>query len=203
MQAELVGQMQAQMKSMSMDDLNAARDRLGPNKDILSNGMQVMSNPNVTYPRHDGGGCRSVPSAPGGPLPNDGVLPGDTGALPDGVQNTLNQRGDFIGPPDPRAGYPGSQTVDGKARRTRAANNMKNLADIVGDGDPRFQQGTHLDREMMSNAKEWLAHKRVRTAGRKSTGAMTSWSGCSTPPAATPSSITTCSPPTRTSCRTC
>ncbi len=157
-QAELVGQMQAQMKPMSMDDLNAARERLGPHEDILSNGMQVMSNPNVTFPRHDGGGMQTVPSAPGSPLPNDGVLPGDTGALPDGVQNTLNQRGDFSGPPDPRAGYPGSQPVDWEgAERTRAANDMKNLADIVGDGDPRFQQGTHLDREMMSNAKEWLA----------------------------------------------
>ena len=157
-QAELVGQMQAQMKPMSMDDLNAARERLGPNKDILANAMQVMSDPDVTYPRHDGDGLQVVPSTPGGPLPNDGVLPGDTGALPDGVQNTLNQRGDFSGPPDSRPGYPGSQPVDWEgAERTRAADSLKNLADIVGDGDPRFQQGSHLDREMMSNAKEWLA----------------------------------------------
>ncbi|MGH3643120.1 MAG: EspA/EspE family type VII secretion system effector, partial [Mycobacterium sp.] len=158
LQAELVGQMQAQMKPMSMDDLNAARDRLGTNKDILSNAMQVMSNPNVTFPRHDGDGSQVVSATPGGPLPNDGVLPGDTGALPDGVQNTLNQPGDFSGPPGSQAGYPGSQPVDWEgAERTRAANDMKNLADIVGDGDSRFQQGSQLDREMMSNAKEWLA----------------------------------------------
>lgn len=157
-QAELVGQMQAQMSDMSMNDVNAARERLGENKDVLTNAMQVMSNPNVAYPRHDGDGLQVVPSTTGGPLPNDGVLPGDTGALPRGVQDTLNMRSDFDGPPDPRPGYPGSGPVDWEgAERTRAADGMKNLADIVGDGDPRFQQGTALDREMMSNAKDWLA----------------------------------------------
>jgi hypothetical protein len=124
---------------------------------VLTNAMQVMSNPNVEYPRHDKGGTQVVPSTPGGPLPNDGVLPGDTGALPAGVQEVLNERGDFNGPPSPAAGYPGTQTDYEGAERQRAADNMKNLADIVGDGDQRFQQGTALDREMMSNAKEWLA----------------------------------------------
>lgn len=156
-QAELVGQMQAQMSDMSMADVNAARDRLGDERSVLTNAMQVMSNPNVEYPRHDKGSTQVVPSTPGGPLPNDGVLPGDTGALPDGVQQVLNERGDFNGPPNPSAGYPGTQTDYEGAERQRAADNMKNLADIVGDGDQRFQQGTALDREMMSNAKEWLA----------------------------------------------
>jgi hypothetical protein len=156
-QAELVGQMQAQMSDMSMAEVNAARDRLGDQRDALSNAMQVMSNPNVEYPRHDGDGPQVVPSAPGGPLPNDGVLPGDTGALPAGVQQVLNERGDFNGPPAPAVGYPGTQTDYEGAERQRAGENLKNLADIVGDGDPRFQQGTALDREMMSNAKDWLA----------------------------------------------
>lgn len=159
-QAELVGQMQAQMSGMSMAEVNAARGRLGDKRDVLSNAMQVMSNPNVEYPRHDGDGSQVVPSTPGGALPalpNDGVLAGDTGALPDGVQQVLNERGDFNGPPDPAAGYPGTQSDYEGAERQRAADNLKNLADIVGDGDARFQQGTTLDREMMSNAKEWLA----------------------------------------------
>lgn len=156
-QAELVGQMQAQMKPMSLADLNAARERLGDNKNILINAMHVMSDPDVTYPRHDGDGAQIVPSGPGVPLPNNGVLPGDTGALPDGVQAVLNERGNFLGPPDPSVGYPGSQTDLEAPQREAAANNMKNLADIVGEGDPRFQQGSQLDREMMANAKEWLA----------------------------------------------
>jgi hypothetical protein len=156
-QAELVGQMQAQMSAMSMAEVNAARDRLGDKRGVLTNALQVMSNPNVLYPRYDGDGSQVVPSAPGGALPNDGVLPGDTGALPDGVQQVLNERGDFNGPPDPAAGYPGTQSDYEGAERQRAADNLKNLADIVGDGDSRFQQGKALDREMMSNAKEWLA----------------------------------------------
>ena len=73
-QAELVGQMQAQMKSMSMSDLNAARERIGENKGILANAMQVMSDPDVTYPRHDGDGPQIVRSGPGVPL-NNGFLP--------------------------------------------------------------------------------------------------------------------------------
>jgi hypothetical protein len=48
LEAELVGQMQAQMKPMSMDDLKAARERLGPHKNILANAMQIMSDPDVT-----------------------------------------------------------------------------------------------------------------------------------------------------------
>ncbi len=156
-QAELVGQMQAQMSGMSMAEVNAARDRLGDKRGVLTNALQVMSNPNVQYPRHDGDGSQVVPSTPGDTLPNDGVLAGDTGALPDGVQQVLNERGDFNGPPGPAAGYPGTQSDYEGAERQRAADNLKNLADIVGDGDSRFQQGTALDREMMSNAKEWLA----------------------------------------------
>ncbi|MBU8811571.1 hypothetical protein KL953_22055 [Mycolicibacterium goodii] len=155
-QAELVGQLQAQLKPMSLDELNVVRERLGPHKDVVANAMQVMSDPDVSYPRHDGDGPQIVSDYPGAPLPNRGVLPGDTGALPDGVQAVLNQRGDFLGPPDPGAGYPGSRPdLEGSARH-EAETGLRNLADIVGEGDPKFQQGSQLDREMMSNAKEWL-----------------------------------------------
>ncbi|OKH68267.1 hypothetical protein EB73_16350 [Mycobacterium sp. SWH-M3] len=152
-QAELVGQMQAQMKPMSMEDLKEARKNLGPHRDILANAMQVMSDPDVKYPRHDGDGPQIVIP---GHIPNDGVLPGDTGALPDGVQAVLNQKNDFLGPPTNSVGYPGSQLDVEASARVAAANNLKDLADIVGDGDPRFQQGSHLDREMMADAKGWL-----------------------------------------------
>jgi hypothetical protein len=155
--AELVGQLQAQMKPMSLDDVNAARERLGDNKSVLSNALQVMSNPNITYPRHDGEGLEVVPSNPQAGLPSRSVEPGNSGALPDSVQRTLNLGGDFDGPPGPQAGYPGSAPVDhdGGPRR-EATDGLATLATIVGDGDTRFQQGTELDRGMMNSAKEFL-----------------------------------------------
>ncbi|MGV0743581.1 TPR repeat region-containing protein [Mycolicibacterium sp. XJ870] len=166
-QAELIGQLQAQMKPMSLADLNAARERLGPHKNILPNAMHVMSDPDVTYPRHDGDGPQVVTP---GKIPNDGVLPGDTGALPDGVQAVLNERGDFLGPTAPVVGYPGSQADLEAAERHAAAGNLKNLADIVGEGDSKFQQGSQLDREMMSNAKEWLAAQEAPGGGQEHWG---------------------------------
>ncbi|BBY31272.1 EspA/EspE family type VII secretion system effector [Mycolicibacterium sediminis] len=171
-QAELVGQMQAQMSDMSMDEVNAARDGLGEHRDVITNAMQVMSNPNVEYPRHDGDGTQVVPTTGGYPLPNDGVLPGDLGALPDGMQQALNEKSSFSGPTGPGVGYPGSNgpTDFEASAREHAANSMKNLADIVGDGDPRFQQGTALDREMMSNAKDWLASQEGPTGKQEHWG---------------------------------
>ena len=157
-QAELVGQLQAQMKPMSLNDLNAARERLGDDKSMVSNALQVMSNPNVTYPRHDGEtGVDLIPPAPGVPLPNRAVLAGNRGALPDSVQRTLDLGGNFDGPPAPQTGYPGSAPVDydGGSRR-EATDGLTTLANIVGDGDTRFQQGTDLDRGMMNSAKEFL-----------------------------------------------
>lgn len=140
LQAELVGQMQAQMKSMSISDLNTARDKLGPHKDILSNAMQVMSDKDVSYPRHDGDGPQIV--GPGS-LPNDGVLPGDSGALPDAVQRALNNadRTQLAGMAGPDAS---SAPVS-----LRYADDLKAIAEIVKDGDPKFQSGTELDRQIL------------------------------------------------------
>jgi hypothetical protein len=157
-QAELVGQLQAQMKPMSLDDLNAARERLGDDKSMVGNALQVMSNPNVSYPRHDGDrGIDLIPTIPGEPPSNGVVLPGDRGALPDSVQHTLNLGGNFDGPPGPQAGYPGSAPVDyDGSRRQEATEGLTTLSNIVGDGDARLQQGSELDRGMMNSAREFL-----------------------------------------------
>ena len=154
-QAELVGQLQAQLKPMSMEDLVAARDRLGPNRGIIANAMQIMSNPNVVYPRHDGDGAQIV--SPTGPLPNRGVLPGDRGALPDGVQATLREGGIMVGPLNLPTDHPSPEMDIANQRRELAEYHMNLLTGVVSDGDSRFQQGTELDRGMMASAKQWLA----------------------------------------------
>lgn len=140
LQAELVGQMQAQMKHMSISDLNAARDKLGSHKDILVNAMQIMSDKDVRYPRHDGDGPQIVTP---GRLPNDGVLPGDSGALPDAVQRALSNSDSTQ-----LAGMPGP---DGSSAPVslRHADDLKAIAGLVKDGDPKFQTGTELDRQIM------------------------------------------------------
>ncbi|WP_276823028.1 EspA/EspE family type VII secretion system effector [Mycolicibacterium mageritense] len=150
LQAELVGQMQAQMKPMSMEDIDKTREKLGPHKDILSNAMQVMSDPDVIYPRHDGDGPQVVTP---GKIPNDGVLPGDQGALPDGVQAALKAELDLSGP----AGGSGrTHPYETPFGQTHAAQELKALAGIISDGDPRFQQGSALDRALMARADDIL-----------------------------------------------
>lgn len=133
-QAELVGQLQAQMKPMSMAELKAARERLGPHKDILINAMHIMSDPDVTYPRHDSDGPQIVTP---GLITNDGVLPGDRGALPDGVQQFLNKT-----PISLEEGHPTTVALHNRQ-------DLKLLTSMVADGDARFQQGSYLDAGLM------------------------------------------------------
>lgn len=158
-QSELVGQMQNQMKDMSMSDLTGLRDKLGDNKSILGDAMQVMSDPDVKYAHKDPTGLL---------IPGEGGwVPGGGSDLPKGVQDTLNAKADFQGPSDPSVGYPGSGAgTDMEASaRADAAKNLTSLADIVGDGDSRLQQGSALDHEMMARGKDWLAAEGNETWG--------------------------------------
>jgi EspA/EspE family len=147
LQSETVGQMQSQMRNMSMSDLNAARDRLGNNKSILSDAMQVMSDPDVNYAHKSGAGLM----IPG----QDGWLPGGGTDLPTGVQDTLNEKLHLVGPAEGTT--PGrAQPVNIPFADTPGAHNLSALADIVGDGDPRLQQGSALDHGLMSRAGDVL-----------------------------------------------
>ncbi|GLP74169.1 hypothetical protein TUM20983_12790 [Mycobacterium antarcticum] len=159
LQSELIGQMQNQMKDMSMSDLTGLQVKLGDDKGILGDAMQVMSDPDVKYPHQSGAGLL----VPG----RDGWLPGGGSDLPSGVREALSVNGDFLGPSDPSVGYPGSGAGTDLEAGTRgdAARNLTALADIVGDGDSKFQQGSVLDHEMMARGKEWLAAEGNQTWG--------------------------------------
>ena len=141
-QAELIGQMQAQMKKMSLDDLNTARDKLGPHKSILANAMQVMSDPDVRYPRHDKNGPQVVIP---GQIPNYGILPGDTGALPDDVQYALAHADDV-----------GHTTGPDVQKYFAQGKDLDKIAALVQDSDPRFQHGTELDRQLLVAADKQM-----------------------------------------------
>jgi hypothetical protein len=159
LQSELVGQMQNQMHDMSMSDLSGLRNKLGDDKSILGNAMQLISDPDVKY-AHKGGAGLLIPG-------QDGWLPGGGSDLPKCVQDTLNANANFVGPSDPSVGYPGGGAgADLEASaRGEAAHNLTSLADIIGDGDPQFQQGSTLDHDMMARGKEWLASEGNETWG--------------------------------------
>lgn len=156
LQSETIGQMQSQMRDMSMSDLSAARDRLGNNKSILTDAMQVMSDPDAKYAHKSGAGLM----IPG----QDGWLPGGASDLPKGVQDTLNEKLHLVGPAvNPTPGR--FQSVNLPFADTPGAHNLSALADIVGDGDPRLQQGSDLDRGLMSRAGDVLGAEGTGTWG--------------------------------------
>ncbi|MCV7284852.1 hypothetical protein H7J87_05885 [Mycolicibacterium wolinskyi] len=147
-QAELVGRMQQRMEDMSLNDLSALKEKLGDKNDILTNAMNVMSDPDVNYPRH---GDAEVVS-PNGGIPTSGWDVGGKDDLPSGVRDALGAKLDLSGPAHSDA--PG---VDVHFGDTDGARNLMTLSDIIGDGDPKFQQGSELDRSLMSRGQEILA----------------------------------------------
>ncbi|MFI2837681.1 EspA/EspE family type VII secretion system effector [Mycolicibacterium sp. PDY-3] len=115
-----LSQMQKQQKGMSIDELTNARDSLGDNKGILADSWQLMSNDDVVI---DGA---------------DGPIKGSAEQLPDSVQNALNNAGSSL-----TGDYGGHGTT------LQHGKDITDIANIVKDGDPRFQTGTELDRKLI------------------------------------------------------
>ena len=115
-----LSQMQKQQKGMSIDELTNARDSLGDNKGILADSWQLMSNDDVVI---DGA---------------DGPVKGSAEQLPDSVQNALNNAGSSL-----TGDYGGHGTT------LQHGKDITDIANIVKDGDPRFQTGTELDRKLI------------------------------------------------------
>ncbi|OBI14530.1 hypothetical protein A5714_13560 [Mycobacterium sp. E2462] len=80
-QAAVLSQLQAQEHGMSMDALTAAEQRLGDEKGMIGDSLQLMSNPNITFPKTD----TKVGAVQGGD-----TLRGGAAQLPESVQQLLN-----------------------------------------------------------------------------------------------------------------
>ncbi|MDM4138797.1 MULTISPECIES: hypothetical protein [Mycobacterium] len=83
-QASVLSQLQAQEHGMSIDALNTAEQRLGDEKGMIGNSWQLMSNPNLTFPK--------TPLTVGAKQGTD-TIKGGAAQLPESVQKALNSSG--------------------------------------------------------------------------------------------------------------
>lgn len=83
-QASVLSQLQAQEHGMSIDALKTAEQRLDADKGMIGDSWQLMSNPNLVFPK--------TPLAVGAKQGSETVR-GGAAQLPDSVQETLNAPG--------------------------------------------------------------------------------------------------------------
>ncbi|WP_431234825.1 hypothetical protein ACQ856_10020 [Mycolicibacterium psychrotolerans] len=83
LQASILSQMQSQQAGMSIDDLANAEKNMGDAKSALGDSWQLMSNPNVHFPKTD----------PGGVANPSNMTSGAMSQLPRSVQSALQSKG--------------------------------------------------------------------------------------------------------------
>jgi hypothetical protein len=83
-QSSVLSQLQAQEHGMSIDALNTAEQRLGDEKGMIGNSWQLMSNPNLTFPK--------TPLQVGAKQGSETVK-GGAAQLPESVEQALNSSG--------------------------------------------------------------------------------------------------------------
>jgi len=138
----VLGQMNDQMKGMSIEDIHRAERRLGDNKSIVGNALQMMSSNQYAFAKSE---------RPGEQGSTDKLATGGFNELPTSVQNALNDK-------SPGYNYvsqgPGQGTVpvtDGSI-----LGNLDRLSDVIKDGDPGLQHGTELDQKLMQRGADIL-----------------------------------------------
>ncbi len=104
---------------MSVDALKTAEQRLGVERAIIGDSWQLMSNPNLNFPKTD----TKVGAQEGSETTQGGF-----NQLPQSLQNALT----FNEPSHPNS-----------------ANDIAEIAKVAGDGSPRLQHGTELDKAML------------------------------------------------------
>ena len=137
-QAELISQMQTQMQGKSLDELTTLKNDLGEHGDIIGDSMQVMSDPDVKFPK-----AVDERFFPGG---YDGTeVSGNKNLLPASVQHAIDTNPvsrDY--PMDPESTTPITTYPTG--------DDLRKVSELIQSGDEKFQQGSQLDRSMMDRA---------------------------------------------------
>lgn len=85
LQAQVLSQMQAQQHGMSLSELTAAENRLGDDGTIIGDSWQLMSNPDVLFPKTE--------LSPGALDNPENISAGSFGQLPTSVQAVLSSKG--------------------------------------------------------------------------------------------------------------
>ena len=138
-QQQVLGQMQAQTHMMSVNDIRTAEQRLGSDNHLVGDSMQMMSDDQFTYAK--------VPVEPGALGSTTETSQGGVHGLPDSVQRALNKDMSFY-----------DRNFDKVEGLTKNAQDVGTIADIVRDGDPKFQHGTGLDKGMLDWSSDSLQH---------------------------------------------
>lgn len=138
-QQQVLGQMQAQTHMMGVNDIRTAEQRLGSDNHLVSDSLQMMSDDQFNYAR--------VPVEPGALGSTTETSQGGVHGLPDSVQHALNKDMSFY-----------DRNFDKVEGLTKNAQDVGTIADIVRDGDPKFQHGTGLDKGMLDWSSDSLQH---------------------------------------------
>jgi EspA/EspE family len=138
-QQQVLGQMQAQTHGMGVNDIRTAEQRLGADNHLVSDSLQMMSDDQFSYAR--------VLPEPGALGSTTETSQGGVHGLPDSMQKALSKDMSFY-----------DRNFDKVGGLTQNANDVSTIADIVRDGDPKFQHGTGLDKGMLDWSADSLEH---------------------------------------------
>lgn len=136
---QTLSQIGYQTKNMSLDQLTDVKNKLGDKSGILTNSWQTLSDPDVKVPE------TSDFSELHPELENPPVS-GNLDRLPDSLVGPLKESA---------ASYELDSPTDATQRREfHNTEQLQTIADLVGSGDERFQNGTQLDRALMDRGAE-------------------------------------------------
>jgi hypothetical protein len=147
-QKQILGQMQAQMHGMSINDIRKAEQRLADDKNLIPDAMQMMSSSQFDYAK--------VPlevDAPGSLT--ETARGGSVDQLPKSVTDVLSQQAQ-VTKTDYTSGFPVTLT------EYPTKDDLHTLAGIVQDGHQSVQQGTYLDRALLDRGAEILSGEEIQ-----------------------------------------
>ncbi|OAT69706.1 hypothetical protein AWB85_20180 [Mycobacteroides immunogenum] len=139
----VLGQMNDQMKGMSIEDIHRAERRLGDNKSIVGNALQMMGSNQYAFARSE---------RPGEQGSTDKLATGGFNELPTSVQNLLNDKNAELYHYAPLEHGMGHTLL----RDDTTLGNLDRLSDVIKDGDAGFQHGTELDKKLMQRGADIL-----------------------------------------------
>lgn len=146
-QQQVLGQLQAQMNGMSVEDIHRAEQRLGNNKSIIGNALQMMGSNQYGYAKTE--------LRPGAQGSTTELTTGGYDKLPTSVQNVLNDKSPVYHRDDPTIFNPSRP----EAQISAAAGNLNRLSEVITDGDAGFQRGTELDHKLLQRGADILHYE--------------------------------------------
>ncbi|MDT5283850.1 MAG: hypothetical protein QOJ20_5045 [Mycobacterium sp.] len=147
-QRQILGQMQAQMHGTSIDDIHTAQERLGSDKNLISDSLQMMSSDKFQYAK--------VPLEVGAPGSLTETSRGGSGdQLPTSIKDVLSQ-------PAAKTEWKLDSGFPMQITEYPTEDGLHKLAGIVGDGSPSMQQGTYLDQALLDRGSEILNGEEIQ-----------------------------------------